>query len=440
MSTHSRSNSPRCARWTAALALLLGAPALADEAERAAPPPAGQEFPGLVEAVRFAWEQDPWIEATRLELRETAPGELSVSGTAADLLACERACTLARAYEGVRGVQRRLRVQQDSLPAEELERALRAALAADYATRSLRLEVRVDGGEVTLKGDVPSAGARALVVELASRVRGVEALEDELSARPPEARGDAWIRDTVRAVYANQTTADLRGVIVEVRESRVTLSGTLRAPGDLFLARTLAEVEGTRAVDASRLRIHWVRSARPAAARRAWTSTSVPAGEERTPDLALAERVFQRLTQHPRLANQPEVMLTVRADRGVVRLGGKVPCLAARELCARLARETRGVQGVTNVIALAANGPKGEELERDVTAALYAVARIAHAGLSVEVSGGEVTLGGRLASEAVWRLAREVAARVPGVLQVGRAADSPGEHAPPPQRTPPAGD
>ena len=61
------------------------------------------------------------------------------------------------------------------------EEAVRARLAADKRLANIAITVVVEGGALKLRGVVPDAKTRALIVSLAENTTGVEQVVDELA-------------------------------------------------------------------------------------------------------------------------------------------------------------------------------------------------------------------------------------------------------------------
>jgi hyperosmotically inducible periplasmic protein len=61
------------------------------------------------------------------------------------------------------------------------EEALRARLAADKRLANVNVTVVVDGGAIKLRGVLPNAKARKIVLSLAENTVGVEQIVDELA-------------------------------------------------------------------------------------------------------------------------------------------------------------------------------------------------------------------------------------------------------------------
>jgi hypothetical protein len=63
--------------------------------------------------------------------------------------------------------------------------AINAAFVDDELVKSKQLSVSTQGGRVTLRGTQPSSEAKARAIQLASQVRGVRAVADQIAIGPP---------------------------------------------------------------------------------------------------------------------------------------------------------------------------------------------------------------------------------------------------------------
>ena len=61
---------------------------------------------------------------------------------------------------------------------------LKAALAADPELSALKINVDTDNGRVALRGTAPSEAARERATQLASNVKGVVSVDNQLSVAP----------------------------------------------------------------------------------------------------------------------------------------------------------------------------------------------------------------------------------------------------------------
>ncbi|MGE0712137.1 MAG: BON domain-containing protein [Planctomycetota bacterium] len=402
-------NLPRSG-WCLALALLTCLPlARADDPQPESP----LRFPGPVEAARYGFIHDDWLDCRRITIQETQPGELTLSGAVTDLDSCERAFRLARAWEGVTRVKGRLDI--DKAPqGTQIVTPLMKTLRANFLSRAYPVLVEHDAqGVLTLRGELPTCGARDLVLMMAKRVHGVQAVMNDISLRM-KPRSDADIHDTIARLFAMQTAADLRAVTVKVKDACVELVGTVPSPADLCVAEHLAGIGGVILVDAGRLKIHWERQAGPAG-KAPLEGTSVPASAPRAKD-SLKEDIALLLAEDPCFAGVPGVRFEVEVEPGrPVLVTGEVPCLAASRHAEMLVRHVRGVHDLRFRVSQAVTEADDFALNHKVSAIVSATAGLER--MRAETAGMRVTLIG-YADPKRCDYARELVECIPGVIDV----------------------
>jgi osmotically-inducible protein OsmY len=122
-----------------------------------------------------------------------------------------------------------IRLRQDILDELEFEPSVNAA----------HIGVAVEGGVVTLSGHVGSYAEKMAAVAAARRVRGVQAIADEIEVRYPSDKksGDDEIAKRAVDILAWDTMVPSGSIQVTVRNGWVTLSGNV----DWFYQKKTAE-------------------------------------------------------------------------------------------------------------------------------------------------------------------------------------------------------
>lgn len=121
-------------------------------------------------------------EASHVRTRFEA-GVLSLEGQASSRILKALAEQAARGIPGVRAVQNLIQVVSP-VRLGEVRRRIRAAFVRDAAARGYHVEVAVDGGVVTLKGQVGSWSERQAAEEAAAAASGVQEVRNELIVEP----------------------------------------------------------------------------------------------------------------------------------------------------------------------------------------------------------------------------------------------------------------
>lgn len=225
---------------------------------------------------------------------------------------------------------------------------------ADDTVKGMQIDVDTSrDGRVTLSGDVPSEEARQRAVEIARGTDGVTDVVDRLDVEGASSAdadldmdevdtgfSDAWVRTKIEARFF--LDPDIKGRDIEVTSSDgvVTLSGEVETPAERRQAVALARA--TDGVDDVRDQLR--------VAETTLASTDTPAAA-RPDDDWIEARIESRFFMDDLLKTAD---IDVSSDDGVVRLEGEAPTAAARETAADIARETEGVQQVTNEIEIEA--------------------------------------------------------------------------------------
>jgi osmotically-inducible protein OsmY len=136
----------------------------------------------------------------------------------------------------------------------EIASAVRAALVWDVFVPDERVQSTVSEGMVTLKGEVDSWTQRDCAEKAIRNLAGVRVVLNKLEVKPPRvAAGD--VRQAIEGALDRQAEREAKQIQVEVRDSEVTLSGTVHSWAER--QATLGAAKGTPGVRSvqDRLRI-----------------------------------------------------------------------------------------------------------------------------------------------------------------------------------------
>jgi osmotically-inducible protein OsmY len=130
-------------------------------------------------------------------------------------------------------------------------------------------------------------------------------------------------------------------------------------------------------------------------------------------DTDIAESIAQALRSHVSIRDS----VTAEVRHGFVTLRGEVDWSYQREEAERVARNTVGVKGVTNLITVKPR-VKPEQIEQRIANAIQRMANLDANQITVTTSNGTVHLSGRVHSWYEKRLAEQEAKSAPGVTKV----------------------
>ena len=360
---------------------------------------------------------------------------------------------------------------------EAVERELRNAQGLDGEA----ISVELDTGMVALNGEVANLLAHDRAIRIAASVKGVVALEDNLTVRPTD-RSDGEIETDVATALAQDPATEFWEIDAHVQGGAVSLTGTVESYAEKSLAAKAAKgVRGVLSVDNS-IDVNYEvdrtdrQIAHDVTQTLKWNTTVDSAGVEvevdngavslsgtvdslyekyqaerlsyvagvnnvKTADLQVRwsddeadQSALKQLSDvdikdavHTALVVNPRVSSfepTIEVENGVVTLGGTVDNLKAKGAAAQAAWETLGVTEVRNQITVDPERTiADEDIERNVEDALLRDPYVSGIAVDVAAVDGEVYLYGDVDSWFDKLEARDVAARITGVTEVHNLLD-----------------
>lgn len=338
-------------------------------------------------------------------------GVVSLTGTAAHLLAKERARRLAETVKGVRAVIDRVAVAPPAGTDEALRQELIEALTLDPGIDRDQIDVVVKDQEVSLRGTVDSWPEKFLAGQTAKRVAGVKALHDDLRVRTTKGRSDQEIAAEIKEILAWNVWVDDDLIEVTVEEGRATLSGLVGSLAERTRAISLAWLAGVEQVDAEGLEVsEWVRDPRFRSRKYAKLTK---------PDAEVEQALRDALDRDPRVAGQD---ILVRVENGRATLSGKADSLRARRAAAATAHGTLGIYRVKNLIRVRPEKPIADAMvEAHVREVIRRNPTLPEGNITVSVTNGIAALSGTVDTWDQKAEADAAAAGVPGVRAVDNA-------------------
>lgn len=390
----------------AALALVLSlTPAVAVSATQTAGDPSDLADSEVQNAVERELWVDTSVPAHRIDVNVTE-GVATLSGSVDNVLAKDRATTLAGSTKGVRSVVNRIEVTPVSRTDAQIRQDIEDALVADAATDAFEIDATVLDGVVTLTGEVDSWAERTLAISAAKGVRGVRKVIGSIEVQADYNRSDLDIKRDIEGRLANDVRVDSALIDVRVVDGHVTLEGSVGSAAEKQTAETIAWTIGAESVDSENLDVKW------------WARDDMKRREtfaDRS-DSAIEDAIEDAWFYDPRVSS---FNLNASSNNGKVTLTGEVDNLTAKWTAAEDARNTHGVWKVTNLIRVRTTEVRtDEEVAEDVAAALLRDPYVERFELDVDAINGRVYLDGEVDNEFERNQAETIAGMVRGVYDV----------------------
>jgi osmotically-inducible protein OsmY len=352
--------------------------------------------------VKFALRDDPRVDASAI-VASVDDGVVTLRGSVKDLAAKRFALDEARKLSGVRAVIDDLSVEPDARSDLAISADVVARLWGSPDLGPKRLDVDVKDGVVTLRGTVDSWSEKQEAELLASEVRSVREVRNELAMQYESIRPDDEIRSDVVAAIGRDAYLSGLPIDVKVREGKVTLTGSVGTAYQRERAATDAWVANVRGVK-NDLDVAW------------WEDRGVRKTMPLPSDEATARAVHDVLYQD--LHVEDPFSIHVDASAGDVTLRGTVPTFDQK---LRATSDSKGVVGVVWVndrLVVRPSWRSDAAIRKDVLARLDEDYLTHGSDVGVAVRDGVVTLAGTLDSYRERRHAVRVVGRVPGVVDV----------------------
>lgn len=342
---------------------------------------------------------------------EVRDGIVTLSGKIENILARDRAKRIAQMTKGVRSVIDQIRVEPGNRSDSAIRTDVVSALASDPATDSWEFDVTVENGEVKLDGSVDSYAERELATTVAKGVKGVRAVKSNVTVKYTSDRRDDEIKADVEQRLQWDVRIDDALIDVQVRDGKVTLSGTVGSAYERSLAASDAWVAGVSSVNDDELNVQWW--ARDDMQRKsAWAHMT---------DNEIHDAIVDAFVYDPRVYSfNPEVSV----ENGAVTLTGVVDNLKAKRAAAQVAEDTVGVWRVKNYLKVRpVKVREDDDIEKDIEQALVRDPYVERYEITVSVYDGQAYLYGEVDSYFEKSQAEDLAAKVNGVTEVHNYLD-----------------
>jgi osmotically-inducible protein OsmY len=338
---------------------------------------------------------------------EVTDGIAELTGTVSNIKAKKRAANIAQMVKGVRSVSNRIDVlPMVTLGDKDIQSKVVYELINDPATESYEVNVSALDGIVTLTGEVDSYREKKLAENVAQTVIGVKQVLNNIEIEFDVTRSDSELKSEIEGALKWSKIVDEDLIDVKVKDAEVTLKGAVASAEEKENARYLAWVTGVESVDTDKLKVQW------------WAADTQLSDSK---DLYYSDGEIEDAIEDAALFD-PRVFsfeIEANATEGWVTLRGKVDNLKSRRAAENIARNTVGVEGVTNRIKVDFElPPTDNEVENNIENALDRNAITEAYEVDVDVNAGVATLTGTVDSYMEKMEAEWVASGITGVIGV----------------------
>jgi osmotically-inducible protein OsmY len=342
---------------------------------------------------------DPRVDASEITTT-TLDGIVTLSGTVRNLAAKKYADLETKKIKGVIGVIDKIVVMPDSRFDADIAQDVRHRIVNSSAIVSNNINVLSKEGRVTLTGDVDSWGEKEEAGLLASEVRGVTSVRNDLVVRYKSKRSDQEIKKDAIGVLNRDVYLTELPIDVSVKDGVVTLKGEVgslyekqRAASKIFWSDNVRTVENELKV-------------------RSWENRSERKGNRVPTDSELDDAVTAELVQDSRIDDSN---IDIHVFSGQVTLTGFVPTHYQKRIAGEDAKNIVGVGWVSNNLYVRGDRRDDLNISADIMSDIKADDLLWDQGISVMVRGGIVTLSGKVDTWYDKNHASVMASRVRGV-------------------------
>ena len=337
---------------------------------------------------------------------ETHQGIVTLIGTVPHYRAKQRAAELVETVIGVESVLNGLTVKKSQRSDEDILNDVQRVLQDDPVTDAYDVTATIKDGVVTLRGTVPSWAAKDLSAWVASGVRGVRDMQNNLIPQLKEQRGDSTLLEEIRKRLEADVWVNEEAVLLSVKDGVAILDGVVGSLAEKRRVVRDARVAGVKDVDERLLFVKkWAQG--DERRKRQWRHRN---------DEEIKETLELAYLYDPRVS---VFNLTIAVREGIVTLSGLVNNLKAKRVAEDTAKHTRGVLWVKNLLKVRPEGATSDEaITRKVKLALHDDPFVNGLNVSAFVLSGKVILHGTVDSAFQKKQAEEAVSTVKGVVTV----------------------
>lgn len=335
----------------------------------------------ITDWVNTALSEDPRVVSSDIRVSAN-DGIVTLAGTVRNLAEKRYADLETKKIKGVRGVINKLDIAASRRSDADMAQEIRRRILISAVIKSDGLGVRVVDGNAVLSGTVASFSERQQAELLASEIRGVKSVSDEMTVSYSSKRSDTDIRADVQAELKRDIYLVGLPITVSVKNGVVTLTGQVGNAYQKDRAFDDANWVGNVFAVKNDLNVVW------------WRDEGVREKAAMPSDSELAKSVRAELWQDLRIVDPWDISVT--AEFGLVTLRGTVPTYYQKWMAGQAAKEVVGVGWVSNLINVKPESRDDRAIRSDVDFAIHSDYALYGDDIGVRVNEGIVTLTGNV--------------------------------------------
>lgn len=336
-------------------------------------------------------------------------GIVTLSGKVDNLRARQAAFKIAQRVKGVRSVINQILVVTGDRDDDRIAADLRDALAANETLEKTDVTAGVEFATATLKGTVESEAERVLAGKIATGVKGLVEVKNEIEVDRPAQRPDPEIQEELERLFRSDAILSDSQIEVAVEDAKVVLTGDVPTSFAKSRAENLSSMAGVDSIDARGVQIDYDR----------YDGTRRRTRLEQLSDGDVVDTVRLALRYDPRVLSYLNT-IEVASEGGTVTLSGTVGRLQAKQSAEETARGTLGVWRVKNHLKVRwpDEDPSAGKIIDFVQAAFQRDPYVSRHELRVHCRNGHVSLYGLVDTKFEKQAAGWIAGEQKGVVHV----------------------
>lgn len=198
---------------------------------------------------------DSTVDASNIEVAVSNPsGIVTLEGSVNNFVGKILAADIVQKIPGVTAVKNNLNVifskDAKAVKDEDLEDNIKHIFSTSLYDSLSSVAVDVKNGLVTLSGNVPKLWLKSKAVRLASEMKGVKDILNEITVLPTTTIVDRMISEDIASAITRKLGSIASDISVKVHMGRVVLSGSLPAiAGKKTILSAVENTEGVIAIE-----------------------------------------------------------------------------------------------------------------------------------------------------------------------------------------------